>query len=130
MPVHMLVVDDEENIRAALQRWFEASGFTVDAAPDGADAVQMCSVTPYDIVTMDLEMPRMDGIDAIAAIRRVRPGVPIVVLTGFLGRAEEALRHGATKILAKPLSLRKLEEEVRAILSEAQSSPASGTDTA
>jgi len=112
----MLVVDDEENIRTALQRWFEASGFTVDVAPDGAEALEKCMRAEYDVVTMDLEMPRMDGVEAIAAIRNVCPGVPILVLTGFLGRANEAIRHGATKILAKPLSLRKLEEEVRAIL--------------
>lgn len=118
MLMRMLVVDDEENIRTALQRWFEASGFEVDSAEDGAEAVQKCATHEYDVVTMDLEMPRMNGVEAIAAIRNLKPQLPVVVLTGFLGRAEEALRHGATKILAKPLSLRRLEEEVRGLLQE------------
>ncbi len=123
MAKHMLVVDDEENIRTALERWFEASGYEVDSAADGADAVRKCATQEYDVVTMDLEMPRMNGVEAIAAIRNLRPTVPILVLTGFLGRADEALKNGATKILAKPLSLRRLEEEVRALLDGEKTTP-------
>jgi DNA-binding response OmpR family regulator len=112
----ILVVDDEENIRFALNRWFEMSGFEVDTAEDGAVAVEKCKSRRYDIITMDLVMPRMDGSTAIGAIREMNPDVPILVLSGFPDRAAGSPCTGATKTLAKPMLLSELEQEVRALL--------------
>jgi len=112
----ILVVDDEENIRYALNRWFEMSGFDVDTAEDGVVAVEKCKATRYDIITMDLVMPRMDGTTAIGAIRKINPDVPILVLSGFPDRSSGPVSTGATKILAKPMLLSELEQEVRALL--------------
>ena len=112
----MLVVDDEENIRYALNRWFEMSGFDVDTAEDGAVAVEKCKAVQYDVITMDLVMPRMDGSTAIGAIRQMDPDVPIVVLSGFTDKAREDACAGATRVLAKPVLLRELEQEIRALL--------------
>lgn len=112
----ILVVDDEANIRYALDRWFAMSGFDVDTAEDGAVAVEKCRASRYDVITMDLVMPKMDGPSAIGAIRELDPDVPILVLSGFPDRAADAPALGATKILAKPLMLSELEQEVRALL--------------
>ena len=112
----ILVVDDEPNIRFALNRWFEMSGFDVDTAEDGVAAVEKCKATRYDVITMDLVMPKMDGTTAIGAIRKLNPDVPILVLSGFPDRATDAPGLGATKILAKPMLLSELEQEVRALL--------------
>ncbi|NUM56888.1 MAG: response regulator [Candidatus Hydrogenedentes bacterium] len=112
----ILVVDDEENIRFALNRWFEMSGFEVDTAEDGAVAVEKCRTGRYDVITMDLVMPKMDGPSAIGAIREANPDVPILVLSGFPDRVVDAPALGATKILAKPVLLSELEQEVRALL--------------
>ena len=112
----ILVVDDEENIRFALNRWFEMSGFDVDTAEDGVVAVEKCRAKQYDIITMDLVMPKMDGTTAIGAIRKLDPDVPILVLSGFPDRAGDSRCTGATKILAKPMLLSELEQEVRALL--------------
>jgi len=112
----ILIVDDEENVRKALMRWFEAGGYDVSAAKDGADAVEMCASNDYDVITMDLEMPRMNGREAIAAIREKRPNVPILILTGYLGDPEGMHNYGAAKVLFKPISLRELEAEVRKVV--------------
>lgn len=119
----ILVVDDEENIRFALKRWFEVCGFEVDLAEDGLSAVQKCAVNNYDIITMDLEMPRMNGAEAITEIKIYHPDVPIIVFTGYCDNSDEAAQCGAAKVLSKPLSLRKLEEEVRRLL-QAGATPA------
>ncbi|MCC6491082.1 MAG: response regulator [Candidatus Hydrogenedentes bacterium] len=116
----LLVVDDEEHIRFALHRWFEACGFDVDLAEDGDVAVGKCEKTAYDVITMDLVMPRMDGVAAISAIRDLQPQVPILVFTGYHDRVEEALETGATRTLAKPLTLHELEKEVRSLLVDRQ----------
>ena len=112
----ILVVDDEPNIRGALQRWFQIRGFTVDTAEDGEEAVALCRTRRYDVITMDLEMPRMDGIAAMRAIRQLCPVVPILVVTGLPRDAQQALAEGAAKILMKPLRLSDLECEVRQVL--------------
>lgn len=112
----ILVVDDEEHLRDTLKRWFEIRGFEVDVAENGEEAVRKCDQSDYDIVTMDLEMPRMKGQEAIAAIRTRRPNLPILALTGYYSEGDSALRCGADKVLAKPVSLQKLEEEVRQMI--------------
>jgi len=111
-----LVVDDEENIRFALNRWFEMSGFEVDTAENGVMAVEKCRENEYDVITMDLVMPKMDGTTAIGAIRQFNPNVPILILSGFPDRAGDPAATGATRILAKPMLLSELEQEVRALL--------------
>lgn len=112
----ILIVDDEANIRAALVRWFQIRGFEVHTAEDGVEAVSMCASRRYDVITMDLEMPRMGGVEAVRAIRKSDPDVPILIVTGLPRDAEQALSGGATKILMKPLRLSDLEEEVRSVM--------------
>ena len=112
----LLVVDDDPRIRSALCRWLEHAGFEVDVAEGGQEGVQMCAERSYDLVTMDLEMPGMNGIDAISHVLTVQPGVPVLVLSAYHPRAFEALDAGATKLLHKPIRLAQLEREIRATL--------------
>lgn len=112
----MLIVDDEENVRKTLQSWFERTDFDVDIAADGQAAVDLCRDNAYDVITMDIEMPRMNGIEAIGHIRTLHPQVPIVILTGFSSDIQGTRYAGAQKVLNKPMSLRDLEKEVRELL--------------
>ncbi len=112
----VIVVDDEENIRFALKRWFEANGFDVDLAEDGAVAMEKCAEQEYDVMTLDLEMPRMNGRDTIAAMQRLRPELPIIVLTGYFDKSLDQSLQGVAKVLVKPLSLHVLEAEVRKVI--------------
>lgn len=115
MTWRILIVDDELHIRRALQQWFEMSGFDVDTAEDGKAAVAKCAENHYDIITMDLEMPRMKGHEALEAIQELQPDTPAIVVTGY----SECLKKkppAAVKVLSKPLSLAELEREVREVL--------------
>jgi len=112
----ILIVDDDEPIRNALQRWFGLRGFEVDVAEDGLEAVEKCKITDYDALLMDLEMPRMGGIEAVARIRGHLPGVPVVVLTGYSDFSNDGLLSDPAKVLTKPHPLHKIEEAVRELL--------------
>lgn len=112
----ILVVDDEANIRGTVTRWFEIRGFEVHEADNGLAAVALCGARTFDVITMDLEMPGMGGLDAIVAIRKLGLQSPILVMTGMPGDTRHALAAGATRILTKPLRLSELELEVRRIL--------------
>lgn len=112
----ILVVDDEAGIRDALARWLVLRGFDVTKAEDGQDAVEKCAAEHFDVITMDLEMPRLGGAEAITVIRRNSPDIPILVLTAFPQEAEEVIEAGAAKVLNKPLRLLDLEKEIRSVL--------------
>lgn len=114
----ILIVDDEENVRTALARWFTLRGFHVVEAIDGLDAIDKFENGIFNVVTMDLEMPRMGGLDAIKEIRALNQDVPILVVTGFSRNAEVALQLGAAKVLHKPLHLHELEDEVRHVMGD------------
>lgn len=112
----ILIVDDEANIRGALLNWFEIRGFEVFSAADGMEAVSLCETRHFDVITMDLEMPRMGGIEALREIRKSLPNVPVLVVTGLPRDIQQAMSAGAAKVLTKPLRLRDLEDEVRSLL--------------
>lgn len=116
MSYRVLVVDDEENIRFALKRWFESSGFEVDVAEDGDVAVALCRAKSYDVVTMDLEMPRMNGKEAFLIISEMQPDLPVIFLTGYYEEMQDPVLSKAANILIKPISLHVLEKEVRAAI--------------
>jgi CheY-like chemotaxis protein len=112
----LLVVDDEKHIRQALERWFEAAGFEIDLAEDGQEAVEKCSSSSYDVITMDLVMPRMGGLEAVEKIRELAPDVPILIMTASHDHPTDAEALGVSKIMAKPLTLREWELEIRNVL--------------
>ncbi len=114
----LLVVDDEEQVREAVSTWFYQRGFFVRVAENGAIAVELCAAEPFDVVIMDLEMPVMNGVDAIKAIREQSPELRIVVFSGFSTRLQTVAELGVNRILQKPLGLRELEQEVRDCMAE------------
>lgn len=117
----ILIVDDERAVRAALHRWFDACGYTVDVAEDGVEAVEKCTANTFDAVIMDLEMPRMSGAEALTAIKELQPELPVIVFTGYPGGHERTIYTGAARVLIKPLRLKDLEQEVRSLLEPSRS---------
>jgi CheY-like chemotaxis protein len=108
----ILIVDDDDTVRTALERWFVRRGFDVQTAADGVEAVASCASTRYDAVTIDLDMPRMDGLTAIHHIRTQHPTLPIIVVTGFASEAVYTGASGVTAVLLKPLRPSEVEAEV------------------
>lgn len=120
----ILIVDDDVNVREALSRWFAMRGNVVTGAEDGIEAIERCKEGRFDIITLDLEMPRLSGLDALGSITELQPGVPVVVLTGYGRDVDAALSRGAVKVLNKPMRLTALEEELDAVLADCTHGPA------
>jgi len=112
----LLIVDDDDNVRHALARWFWLKGYQVEQASDGIEAIERASKEGFDLISLDLEMPRMGGIEALAQLRVLQPSTPVVILTGYARSTEDILSAGASKVVMKPLRLAQFEEEVRALL--------------
>ena len=115
-PRRVLVVDDDDAVRRAVERWLVRAEFEVDGVSNGVDAIDHVRDTPYDVVTMDIQMPGMSGIEAISRIRALRPDIPIIVISGYYSEEGELHRLKPSLVLTKPVSLADLEAEVRKLL--------------
>jgi CheY-like chemotaxis protein len=113
----MLVVDDEENICSYLAELFRLEGWTVDCAYDGYEGVKLATDKQYDLIIMDILMPRMTGIEATREIMKRKPDAKIIVITGapYRKQAEEALNCGAKRFIKKPFSSEKIIEAVKSL---------------
>jgi DNA-binding NtrC family response regulator len=117
LPARVLVVDDERNIRKNLGLVLEAVGYQVDTAGDGDEALSKCKEQHYDIAFVDIEMPKMGGLDLLRYVRGLKPKMAVVILTayGTVARSVEAMKLGAVDFLEKPFdpkSIRLLCEEI------------------
>jgi len=102
--VHILVVDDERNIRNNLGMVLEAEGYKVDTVSNGDDALMRVKEGRYDVAFVDIQMPKMSGLELLRYLRGLRPKMPVVMLTayGTVSRAVEAMKLGAVDFLEKP----------------------------
>jgi DNA-binding response OmpR family regulator len=109
--VRILVVDDERNIRNNLGMVLEAEGYKVDTAGNGDDALLRVKEGRYDIAFIDIQMPKMDGLEVLRYVRGLRPKMPVVMLTayGTVSRAVEAMKLGAVDFLEKPFDPKAIQ---------------------
>ncbi len=107
-----LVADDEEQIRNIVGELLKASGVDCDFAADGLDALRRIQKTRYDVLLLDLQMPEMDGLKTLEALKTIDPGLPIVILTGLddPAKLQAAKESKVLGILHKPFSLDKLRK--------------------
>ncbi len=113
----ILVVDDEENIREVIKEYAEFEGHKVDEACDGMQAVEMAKNTDYDIIIMDVMMPRLDGYSACKEIRKVK-STPVLMLSA---RGEEydklfGFEIGIDDYVVKPFSPKEVMARINAII--------------
>ncbi len=113
-PVKMLVVDDEVEICEFLKSYFEDKDFSVTTAANGQEAIRAVEAVQPHIVLLDVMMPGMDGIEALAWIKKHFPNVKVIMVTAIETneKIEKAMRLGADNYITKPLSLDYLEKEV------------------
>jgi signal transduction histidine kinase len=120
----LLVVDDDEILRAIMRTTLEQDGFTIAEAADGEAAFEMCASTRPDLVIADVVMPNMDGFELCLALRRRAPTahLPILMATALDDAPSIARAYacGATDFIAKPISWRLLAHRVRHMLRAAR----------
>ncbi|UCD17617.1 MAG: response regulator [Candidatus Zixiibacteriota bacterium] len=113
----ILIVDDEPRIRDIFREFCELThSVEVDTAENGQDAVEKIKRGDYDLVTMDLIMPEMAGVDAVAKIREFEPYLPVIVITGNATDrlVKQAGVQGASSLMYKPVMLENFLDELTA----------------
>jgi len=120
--VKVLVVDDESHVRESIARALRYEGYAVDLAPDGVEALNLVRQDPPDLVILDLQMPRMDGLDMCRRLRAAGDSMPILVLTArsHVSDRVNGLDAGADDYLVKPFALDELLARLRALARRAQ----------
>lgn len=114
----ILVVDDAAFMRMMIRDILAKEGYSIREAVNGRDAVEMFESMRPDLVTLDVTMPEMDGIDALAAIRAIDPSASVLMVSALGQQAliDEALAAGATDFLVKPFQPTKVLETVKKCL--------------
>jgi YesN/AraC family two-component response regulator len=118
MNERILIVDDEESLRMSLKFKLKSAGFDVDVAVDGEEALDKLKSKQVDVVLLDINMPRMSGIEALTRIRQDFPQTEAIMLTGFadFSTAIECLKMGARDYLVKPVDTTELVTRVRSLI--------------
>jgi DNA-binding response OmpR family regulator len=113
--VRILVIEDEARIQAFLSRGLEAEGYTVVAAGDGREGLDLATGARWDLVVLDLLLPTLNGLQVLRELQRAKPELPVVILSAR-GDVQTKLRGfelGATDYMAKPFSLDELLARIR-----------------
>src|SRR5580704_12600612 len=102
----ILIVDDQDMMRDSLAQILVREGHEVVAATDGASAVARLGATRFDLLITDLRMPKMTGLELMAEAKRLRPDMPVVLMTAFatVSNAVEAMKLGAYDYIQKPFN--------------------------
>ena len=106
-PPHILVIDDEESLRHALARGIQRAGFSSVEVGTGRAGVDAFLGGGFDAVLTDMKLPDLNGLDVVAILTEMDPGVPVVVMTGYgtMDTALDAMRRGARDYVQKPFSV-------------------------
>jgi two-component system chemotaxis response regulator CheY len=113
--MNILIVDDSTFVRSVLSQYVISYGFRIiGEAKDGKDAVQKYQMLKPDIVTMDITMPEMDGIEAVKGIMQIDPAAKIIICSalGHEAKVLKAIKAGAKSFLVKPVTAERLIEEL------------------
>ncbi|MEN6373982.1 MAG: sigma-54 dependent transcriptional regulator [Smithella sp.] len=114
----LLVVDDDQSMRAALYESLSSCGYEVETAENGSDALAKFKEGQFAVVVTDMRMPMMSGMDVLRGIKKVSPQTPVILITayGTVNTAVEAMKEGAAEFIMKPFSLDDLEFAVKNVL--------------
>jgi DNA-binding response OmpR family regulator len=122
--MRILIVDDEAPMRAALEQTLRSEGFKVASAADGEAGLELALAEPFDLILLDVMMPKLDGFAVCQSLRQYGSKVPILMLTakGQVDDRVTGLESGADDYLTKPFSLKELLARVHALLRRFQRS--------
>ena len=114
----ILVVDDEIDVLEMIELGLRSAGYQMLTADSGERAIEIFGQQKADLVICDIKMPKMNGIATISRLREQDPGLPVVVLTGYLGpqTIEECEQLGGVEVVRKPFLFRELSKAVKVAL--------------
>jgi DNA-binding response OmpR family regulator len=116
--MQILVVEDEKKLAYALRRGLLEEHYAVDIAYDGEEALEKANINEYDLIILDLMIPKLDGITVLQRIRKTNTNLPIIILTAKNTPEDKitGLDAGADDYLTKPFSFAELSARIRALL--------------
>ena len=116
----VLIVDDEEALRTILSSELNSAGYEVETASDGSEGITEVKNKKFDLVLLDIHMPKLDGFEVLKYIKKEHPAVKVIMLTGFadLKNAIESKKFGAEDFVSKPYDLVDLLTTIERVLSE------------
>jgi DNA-binding NtrC family response regulator len=115
MSEKVLLVDDEKEFLEIMSERMKARGMTVTTAESADEALALIEQHTFDAIVMDFQMPEMDGMKALKAIKSKKPELQIILLTGYatVEKTVEAMKIGATDFLEKPADLEALTRKIK-----------------
>ncbi len=124
----LLIVDDEAKIREVIKEYAEFSGYEVTEAEDGMSAIGLCKLNDYDLIIMDIMMPKLDGFSACKEIKKIKD-IPVIMLSA---RGEEydklfGFELGIDDYVVKPFSPKELMARINAVLNRKHAASATQT---
>jgi len=115
--LRILLIEDQRDIAANIWDYLEHRGFVMDHAGDGAIGLRMALDGAYDVIVLDLGLPKLDGLDLCRALRQTHPDIPVLMLTArdTLDDKLAGFAHGADDYLVKPFAMKELEARIRVL---------------
>ena len=123
--MRILLVEDEKPVARLVKRGLESNHYAVDVAYDGEQAQSLVDEADFDLVILDLALPKADGFEVLNHLRTQKPSLPVLIMSGW-AEVEDRMKGldlGASDYLAKPFSLGELSARVRALLRRSPGSP-------
>jgi DNA-binding response OmpR family regulator len=116
--MRILIVEDEKKVASFIKKGLQQEGYAADIVQDGVEAVQNALTFDYDLIVLDLMLPKKSGLDALREIRFKKPKLPVLVLTakGAVDDKVAGLDAGADDYLIKPFAFAELSARMRALL--------------
>ncbi len=112
----VLIVDDEERFRKTMCKLLTVEGMEATTAGSGQEALEKLKGGVYDVIVLDVRMPEMTGVQALAEIRKIDPEVEVIIMTGYasVDTAKEIMKLGAYDYLLKPYEKQELMDRIEA----------------
>ena len=118
----ILVVDDDKELRTHLVDILKGAGYHIDAAASGNEAVAKAAAGTYDVILLDMIMPKGSGADALVEIRKTAPRSKVIMITAFatIENDVDAMKRGAYEFISKPFKINELLTTIRRVLEESR----------
>lgn len=125
----ILVVEDDQKISAFIVKGLKESGYLAECASNGIEALEHLDVNPFDLIILDIMMPKMNGMEFLKEIRKRGLNVPVIILSAKRTVEEkvEGLQHGADDYIVKPFAFSELLARIQVLLRRSQPAQAVST---